>query len=275
VVLARPPEPALRPFVRQIWAADAPAAVPPPGGRERVLPGGTTHVAIRLTGGPLRLFRGADDSVGTDVGWAVVGGARAAFYVRDVSRPACSVGAELEPGAAAALLGAAADELAGRHTPLDDLWGRGAAEARERLLEAPDLAARLDGFEALLAARLPKVKGVHPAVAHALGRFHQGADVARVAAEAGYSERRMFELFRAAVGLAPKAYCRVRRFNAALAHLLASPGGGCAAAAAAAGYSDQAHMAREFRELAGVSPSTYRALAPPSARHVPLPNVAR
>ena len=269
-MLARPPRPALRPFIRTLWAADAAGEPASAGARELMVPAGTMHVAVRLSGPPLRVFRRVDDEVGRDVGLAVVGGARAGFYVRDVSRPVRSVGAELEPGAAALLLGVPAGELAERHTPLDELWGRAVEEARERLDEARSLAERLDVFEALLAARLPRVRAMHPAVAHALGRLHAGADVGAVAGETGYSHRRFLTVFRDAVGLGPKVYGRLLRLNSALRHLVTSPDATCAAVAAAAGYSDQAHMTREFRELAGVTPGAYRAAAPASIRHVPV-----
>jgi transcriptional regulator GlxA family with amidase domain len=89
--------------------------------------------------------------------------------------------------------------------------------------------------------------------------------------ETGYSHRRFVALFRGAVGLPPKLYCRILRFQAAL-HLLATPPPlPLAEVALAAGYSDQPHLNREFRELAGVSPGEYRAAAPTSLLHVPLP----
>lgn len=60
------------------------------------------------------------------MGSAIVGGARLGYYVRDVAEPVWSVGAELLPGAAPLLLGIPADEIAERHTSLEDLWGSGA-----------------------------------------------------------------------------------------------------------------------------------------------------
>lgn len=270
MMLQRAPRPALRPFVRSLWALDPEGDGGPRPERERVLPAGSMHLSIRLFDDPLRLYEGDDDPVGRVVGPAVVGGARAGFYVRDVSKPVCSVGAELEPGASTVLFGAPADELSGRHTPLDDLWGRGAGEMRERLASVQGLAERLDLFEALLVARLPRVRALHPAVAHALGRLREGVEVGAVIGETGYSHRRFLDLFRGATGLGPKVYCRIRRFHAAIERLAASPEASCADVAAALSYSDQAHMTREFREFAGVSPKAYRALAPASARHMPL-----
>ncbi|MGH9969853.1 MAG: DUF6597 domain-containing transcriptional factor [Pyrinomonadaceae bacterium] len=129
--------------------------------RERVLPTGTMHLAIRLSNHPLRLFEDVHDCTRREIGYAIVGGARSTYYVRDISEPASSVGAQLLPGASELLFGVPADELAGRHTSLEDLWGHSAVEARERLLEGGSLERRLDIFEALLVARLqPAVPGV-------------------------------------------------------------------------------------------------------------------
>jgi len=108
------------------------------------------------------------------------------------------------------------------------------------------------------------------AVAHARARFPTVDDVGAVVEETGYSHRRFIGLFRAAVGLAPKLYCRVLRFQDALRLLAGQPSASLVDVALAAGYSDQPHLNREFRELAGVSPVEYRAARPVSLLHVPL-----
>ena len=212
MVVTRAPVPALRPFVKLLWASDEASRGRSRGpARELVLPTGAMHLVVRLSDHPLRLYEHLDDPVGHVVGHAVVGGARAAAYLRDVSGPARSVGAQFLPGAAVLLFGARADELAGRHTPLEDLWGPSTEESRERLIAAGPADRQLDVFESLLAARLPRVHGIHPAVAHALERFSTTHEVRRVVKESGYSHRRFIEVFRAAVGLGPKLYCRVLR----------------------------------------------------------------
>jgi len=269
MLITRPPRPALRPFVKVVWASED-AGGEAGAERERVLPTGAAHVVFRLSELPLRVFDGPGDAVGRTVAHAVVGGPRAGFYVRDVSQPVCSVGAELHPGAVEPLLGVPAEELAGAHTPLEALWGRAAELARERLLEAGSAARRLELFESLLAERLPRVRALHPAVAHALERFSGSAPVRDVVGSSGYSHRRFIALFRRAVGLPPKLYCRILRFQVALDRAAGDPAAPWADVALASGYSDQPHLSREFHELAGVSPGDYRRIAPASARHVPI-----
>jgi AraC-like DNA-binding protein len=241
-----------------------------PGSRkEHVVPTGSMHLVFRLSDDPLRLYTDDADIEGTLLSTAVVGGARTRFYIREVSRPLHSVGAQLRPGCALLLFGAPAGELAERHTALEDLWGPRVSAARDRLGEAASPAQRLDAFEDLLAERLPLVHGLHPAVARALQQLPGATRVHEVVEQSGYSHRRFVELFVQAVGLTPKAYSRVQRFQRALEHASGADASLCDIAAAA-GYSDQSHFNREFRDCVGVTPTEYRTIAPRFRHHVPV-----
>ena len=257
--LYRAPRAQLLPFVSVVWAtAGTSCARRPAAGRERTLPTGAMHVAVRLSGHPVQIFDGPAASKARIVAHGVVGGARTAPYDRDVSEPVRSVGAQLRPGASVPLFGVPAGELAETHTALEDLWGRAAAALRARLGEAATLEQQLSLFESALAARLPRVHGLHPAVAHALDRFNRTSDVAEVVRQTGYSHRHFVALFRDAVGLAPKRYCRIRHFRRMLARLAGDPGAALSTAALDEGYSDQAHLTREFRQFADLTPGAWR-----------------
>jgi AraC-like DNA-binding protein len=171
------------------------------------------------------------------------------------------VGISFRPGAAEGILGLPVTELTDCHVSLDELWGARAEDMRERLLEANDPKSVFRVLEAELIARLKCPPPIHPAVAHALD-FRSGAGapirVADIERDAGCSPRHFVALFRAAVGLTPKHYYRIKRFTAALQCLASANPGNLADLATAVGYSDQAHLSREFREFAGVTPTQYR-----------------
>lgn len=231
---------------------------------------GTRIVIIaRLSDEPFRFYEAATGPIARSLGHAVAGGARITPYFKDLSTPAVSIGAQLLPGACELLLGVPAHEVAGMHAPLGALWGRAAGEWRERLIEAAPARRRLDVLEEALAARLPRARGLHPAVAHALERFGTGARVGDVVRETGYSHRRFIDVFRQSVGLGPKPFCRVRRFQGAFARL-ADPCASAVQVALEAGYSDQAHLVRDFRELGGITPGAYRRSTPARPGHVPI-----
>lgn len=261
-MIVRAPRRELSPFVARLWASNESNAL---GARELVLPTGAMHVVIRLDR-PLRLFNHVDSERASTVGYAVIGGARANAYVRDVSQPTSSVGAQLRPGAAAPLLGVSAIELAGRHTPLEAVYGSFASALRERLIETHDPHRRLALFEEALMARA-RGGALHPAVEHALRAFANTDDISGVVNEVECSHRRFIELFRHSVGLTPKVYCRVLRLQRAVERI---PGASLAEVAAEVGYSDQAHLSREFRALTGVSPGRYRASVSAPSNHVPV-----
>jgi AraC-like DNA-binding protein len=84
----------------------------------------------------------------------------------------------------------------------------------------------------------------------------------------GYSHRGLVAIFRRAVGLTPKRYCRVLRFQRVLRRIAADREAAWADIALAAGYSDQPHFAREFREFTGVTPEAYRRAFSGATHHV-------
>lgn len=266
-MFSRPPIAPLRPFVRVMWCTTGRPGAPPQ--REHVLPTGGVHVVFRSA--PLRVYASDDDRVGHLVGDALVGGARPTFYVRDAAPVEWSVGALLEPGAAPLLLGIPAHELADAHTRLDDLWGDSAvASVRARIADEATPDGRVTAFEHILRARLPTVRGVHPAVAAALARLRDGDTVASAVEASGYSHRGLIALFRDTVGISPKLWSRVQRFQRAIARAAAHPHTPLVELAYSAGYSDQSHFTREFRDLAGMSPGAYVAAGPAAPNHVPV-----
>jgi AraC-like DNA-binding protein len=173
----------------------------------------------------------------------------------------------LTPLGARALLGLPAAELAGIDVEADDVLGRLAREVRERVLAAPDWAGRFAVLEEFLARRVQAAQAPgrlvpRPEVSYAwdrLRRSHGTVSVADLAAETGWSARHLGEQFRAETGLSPKAGARVVRFDRARRRMMRRQAEGgrvvLAELAAECGYYDQAHLARDFRDLAGCPPS--------------------
>ncbi|MGW4802800.1 helix-turn-helix domain-containing protein [Kitasatospora sp. NPDC004272] len=138
----------------------------------------------------------------------------------------------------------------------DAVWGREAVRWEERLRAATSWEERFALVAAELAARRAEGRRVDPEVAYVwreLVRSHGAALVAGLAAEVGWSRKRLWSRFRAQLGIAPKRAARLVRFDHA-AHRLAA-GGHPAAVAAEAGYADQSHLHREVAEFARVTPS--------------------
>jgi AraC-like DNA-binding protein len=267
----RQPSPLLRPYVYSLWANAGPHNLPCGQNlREHVLPTGHMHLVFRLGDAPLRFFDSPQDTHGRVLDSAVIGGARDAYYIKDVSQPADTVGCQLKPGAALALFGFAAHEFTGRHTGLDALWGAAAQSLRMQLLDTADLGQRLAIFEAALAEQLRPQRVMHPAIAQLLPRLGVTTSIASLVEASGLSHRHFNAVFADAVGLSPKRYARVLRFQQALHLARQDKVADWSDIALHAGYSDQAHWCREFRAFCGLTPGQYLERNPLHANHVPV-----
>jgi AraC-like DNA-binding protein len=250
------PSPALADHVEIYWAMETVNQGP---GRERVLPSGTTELVFDLDGPSLVPV--------------VCGPHDAAFEMRRARRDSF-VGVHFKPGGAASLLGVPASELANLRIGLDALWGRAARELGARLVEAPTASVRLQLLERALLARLERRVDAHPGVAYALDELaHVPAprSIGEIAARAGLSARRFIALFDAQVGLTPKLFARVRRFQKLLHLAHPRPAPAWAQLALDCGYFDQAHLSRDFGEFAGLAPGAYARLRSHDPNHVALP----
>lgn len=162
----------------------------------------------------------------------------------------------LSPVVARAILGVAPAELNGYVVTLDDLWGRQASRISEQLGEVSSWQDRFALIEALLARRREAGSPVEPEVAWAWHRIVVSRGLVRVerlAAELGWSRKRLWSRFHAQIGLPPKRAAKLVRFDHA-AHRLAA-GHDAAGVAADGGYADQSHLHRDVMEFAGVTPA--------------------
>jgi hypothetical protein len=182
--IQRAPIPALKPFIRLVWASSHQTLYEGPAltERERMIPSACMHLVFRFADQPIRIFKSIEDIQGDAFYRGVVAGIHSGYYVKDIAPDACTVGALLQPAACEALFGIPADEVSGRHVALGDLWGSEAGYLSERLQETSDFERRLQIFESFMAKRLPRVSGIHPAIVHALSRFPRRTTLERLSA---------------------------------------------------------------------------------------------
>jgi AraC-like DNA-binding protein len=171
----------------------------------------------------------------------------------------------VSPLGARALFGLPAGELAGATVAAVDVLGTAAGELHERIRAAGSWPERFAVCDRLLAARAaPRTAAPEVAQAWRLIVSSGGTvGVGALASETGWSSRHLRSRFLTETGLTPKAACRVTRFHRAR-RLLQRRATACApldlaGLAARTGFYDQAHLAREFRDLAGCPPSAWLA----------------
>jgi methylphosphotriester-DNA--protein-cysteine methyltransferase len=229
-------------FVDLIWIYEGYA---PPHAQERLLPQPLMSLVITFHGSEV---------------WGGVSGPRTASTLLDTSQPFSVIGVSFRAGGGFPFFPMPAGELHNLTVPLQAVWGRRADAVCERLVET---AAPVDRCRILEQALLGSARGRfdrHPAVRYAvaeLGHKARPRPVARVAEHIGLSQRRFIEVFRNEVGLTPKAFSRVCRFQHVLGQVEHATEVDWTSVAYACGYFDQAHFIHDFREFSGVSPTMY------------------
>ncbi len=250
------PGPPLGNFVDRLWlCADAPS-----NRQERILPTGTIELVVNLSDDEVRIYDPAQLERCKRFSGAVVSGPYARGFVIDGAQHALIMGVHFKPGGAVPFLGVPAREVANTHLNLAALWGSSAASLRERLCEAAMPRARFRIMEEALQVRFCHLLKGHGAVPIALDAFGQSGSVPSVpdvARRVGLSHRRFIQVFAAEVGLTPKLYCRVLRFQRARSLALQTDAPDWAKLAVACGYYDQSHLIRDFEEFSGVSPTQH------------------
>ena len=228
---------------------------------EHILPSGAVQLLFALHQTPIICVPGQPSHPPIEWSGSVVHGPQWRYYVAGPKPRGGVAGVAFRQGAAGAVLGVPAAELADCHVTLDSLWGRRGQSLHEQLMAAKDPLSVFQALEQSLIARIQRPLLMHPAVANALSPRWSAEPSVRIAdiqRGTGYSPRHFIALFRAAVGLTPKHYYRIRRFNQVARCLASRADFDLAEVAAELGYSDQAHLTREFRELSGVAPTQYR-----------------
>jgi AraC-like DNA-binding protein len=227
---------------------------------ERILPTGTIELVINLRENELRIYDAEQPNRCSRFSGAIVSGAYGKGFVSDTEEEAFLIGVHFKPGGAFPFLGLPAGDLADTHVDLETLWGQSAAKLRERLCEASTAADRFQLVQQALISHLFRPMEHHYAVAAALEALDQRSDVTvrDVARNVGLSQRRFIQIFKAEVGMTPKLFSRVQRFQRARAIIHENEeAADWAGIAMNCGYFDQSHLIRDFLEFSGLGPAAY------------------
>jgi AraC-like DNA-binding protein len=229
----------------------------PPHAKERIVPSGTLELVINLKEDEFRIYDAVESPRFRRFSGAMVSGAYASFFVIDTAAHASIMGVHFKPSGALPFLGLPPGALTSSHVELEALWGPPARELRERLCTAPSSTRRFQILESALLARLTRPVNQHAAVRLALEELRRGTAVRDVVRGVGLSHRRFVEVFTAEVGITPKLFGRIGRFQRAseVVRNVASPD--WSRVAAECGYCDQSHLIRDFTAFSGLSPGDF------------------
>lgn len=227
---------------------------------ERILPSGTFEMVFNLREDELRIYGVSATGICRRFSGAVISGPYAGSFMSDVTEETALLGVHFKPGGARAVLGMPAGEFVNAHFDLRAIWGPAATLLRERLCALSEPTDRFRLLERVLLERLAEPAACHGAVRvglDVLTRTHGQARVREIARAVDLSQRRLSEIFAAEVGLTPKLFGRVQRFQHAVALTRRSMPFDWAQLAVQCGYYDQSHLVHEFIEFSSVSPADF------------------
>lgn len=270
--LERQPHPALAPYIKSFWYCAYPGV---PHRREIVLPSGRLQIVISLARDHLTDCANGLHAPASNSAAALLVGLYSQYQVIDSTDLEELIGLVFHPGGTAPFVSEATHLFTNRETSLEDIWGNASNALREQLREAPTPDAKFKAFEIALLQRLQRtaIRTRHPAVDLVLAhlRGSPGTEtIAELTRSIGLSPRRLSQLFREQVGVSPKLYCRILRFQQTVQRLHRGDDIPWSELALACGYYDQSHFANDFRAFSGISPTTYTAAQRPWANHIAL-----
>jgi AraC-like DNA-binding protein len=252
------PAPPLDRFVEQMWYWEGPA---PAHAKDRLLPTGSASLVINLAEDEIRDYQGAHDDLLHRYRGAVLKGADSRYSVIDTLEQRAVMGVAFRPGGTWPFFDPAADEVQNQNVSMRDVWGSAGDTLRERVLAQPTPHARLQLMEAELLAHAIRPLQRRAEVDFALMRLTHSQEhaIAQLSEQVGLSERRFTRLFTIEVGLTPKLYARIRRFQRVMKLMVRpapeAPTIDWSELAQHCGYFDQSHLIRDCKSLSGFTPS--------------------
>lgn len=265
-----PPAP-LGHLIESIWDWRAPRQ---PQRLERILPAANAGLIINLAEDQTRIYD--DRHHCTVFSGNTFDGPRTRSHIIDTDEQVAVMGVVFRPAGAAVFFRERMDRIVNDSVELHDLMGRDALLLREQLLEAGNAQRRLvllqSALQRWLALQGDEEREVP--MAHALAALDADPRVASLhtlSRDLGCSTRQLGERFRQQVGMTPKRYLRLRRFQQIMALAAGRERIDWAGIAQECGYHDQAHLAHEFHEFSGMTPTSFVRQGGLANHHIAVP----
>lgn len=240
---------------------------------ERLLPDGVQNLVIDLTEEPKHIFDNDSLERQQQCKRAWFSGARNNLLTIDAGGVNSSMMVvSFKYGAAYHFSHFPMHELTGQVIDSDLAFGDLVLELREEVLQQEAIADKFKKAEQYLSMRLVREeipKAVRLGTEY-LVASPMNTNLQYLTDQCGYSQKHFIQLFKKHVGLTPKAFQKIQRFQKILVEIEKSQEINWARLAVEYGYYDQAHFINEFKKFSGFNPEKYLVEKGPEINYVPI-----
>lgn len=144
---------------------------------------------------------------------------------------------------------------------------------RETLLESLTFQQKFSYAEKYLTNKFLKKLVANPFVDYSVNQILQNPhqlSITRLSQKVGYSQKHLIKIFKEHVGLAPKAFLKIIRFQKAIQEIEANRTANWTSIALESGYYDQAHFINDFKQFSGFTPNDYLNMKSDFANYIPV-----
>ena len=264
------PQLPLSQFVENFWLVEGFTA---DYTREKILPDGAIELIIDLDTEPKSIFDDESSERSRSVKKAWISGERTGYIVIGAHRNQSMVGIRFRPGGAYPFFRFPISELSESVTELDLIWGGLVDEIREQLQSIPSHDQKLLTLEAFLLARAQRSLEVNRLISFAVQQLQHSPQflaIRDLAQTIGITQKHLISQFERVVGLRPKTFARVCKFQKVVNMIETQREIEWSAIAYDCGYYDQAHFIKEFQNFSGLSPTAYVAQRGEYVNFIPI-----
>lgn len=264
------PQLPLSQFVENFWFVEGNH---PEHTREKVLPDGAIELLIDLDPEPKKLFEDEASDRFRSCKKAWISGERTRYIIIG-SENTSMIGIRFRPGGAYPFFSFPMSELNDSVIDMDLIWGRLVDEIRNQLLETESVEARfllLESFLLSHARRSFEANRLIMFAVHQLQHSPQFLAIRDLAKTIGITQKHLISQFEKVVGLRPKSFARISKFQKVLTLIEQQNKIEWSAIAYDCGYYDQAHFIKEFHTFSGLNPSAYLTQRGEYMNYIPLP----
>lgn len=239
---------------------------------DKFLPDGSIDLLIDLTETPKKLFHDESGTSYTTLKKSWISGMKTNYILIDAS-VSNMLGVHFKPGGCYPFVEFPLAEINNTTLEMDTFWGNSIHDIREAILEEKDIEKRFAIVENFLLLKGRNKMENHELVHYSVGQLTASPQmwtIRNLSHKTGVTQKHLITLFRKYVGLSPKMFSRINKFQKVVGMIERQEKIDWASLAYECGYFDQAHFIKEFREFSGVNPRLYLEKRGPYLNYLPI-----